>query len=53
MAYSVRMRCVIIKRVYCEDCTEEQARTDPFEHAIEEYEADQEDWKVLSVEEVE
>lgn len=47
--YSVRMECVIIKIVTCEDCTEEQARTDPFSYSVDEMEADQLDWKVLSV----
>jgi hypothetical protein len=51
MNYRVRVRCVVTKSVYCEDCTEEQARTDPFGHATDEQEMDQEDWKVLEVEE--
>lgn len=49
--FSVRLRCVVNKLVTCEDCTEEQARTDPFEHATSEVETDQVDWRVVSVEE--
>lgn len=48
--FTVRCRCTVTKLVTCEDCTEEEARTDPFEHAVDEVEADQEDYEVLSVE---
>ena len=47
--FTVRMRCTILKIVTCEDCTEEQARDEPFEHAVDEHEADQIDYEVLSV----
>jgi len=53
MAYLVRMRCVVIKHVYCEDCDEEEARHNPFDHAVDETEVDQVDWEVTSVEEIE
>jgi hypothetical protein len=50
-SWNVRMRCVVTKLVTCEDCTEEEARTNPFEHAVDEMEIDQVDWEVLSVRE--
>lgn len=49
-AWIVKMRCTITKSVYCVDCTEEEARTNPFDHAIEETETGQEDYEVQSVE---
>jgi len=50
-AFNVRVRCVVTKMVYCEGCTEEEARENPFDWASDENEIDQEDWEVLSVEE--
>ena len=49
--YSVKMRCVVTKLVTVEGCTEEQARNNPWQFAVDEVETDQEDWKVLSVKE--
>lgn len=49
--YEVRTRCVIIKLVTCENCTEEQARADPFKYSVDELEIDMENWEVLSVRE--
>lgn len=49
--YSVRMECTIIKIVTCEDCTEDQAKNDPFAYSVDELEADLLDWQVLSVKE--
>lgn len=46
----VRMKCTVIKDVYLDECTEEEARTRPFEHACEEHEIDMQDWEVKSVE---
>lgn len=51
--YVVTMRCTVIKQICCENCTEEQARREPFEHAIDEEEVDQIDWLVTDVEKVE
>jgi hypothetical protein len=48
----VTIRCVVQKSVTCADCTEEQAKRNPFEYAIEELETDQEDYDVLSVHKV-
>jgi hypothetical protein len=45
----VNARCVIIKSITCEGCTEAQAHDDPFAYAIDELEIDQEDWDVISV----
>jgi hypothetical protein len=43
------MECTITKRVICEECTEEQAMDEPFNHAIDEQEIEQIDYKVKSV----
>jgi hypothetical protein len=43
------MECKVTKEVYCVNCTEEQAKSDPFEHAVDEIEIDQIDYDVLSV----
>jgi hypothetical protein len=45
----VRMECTVIKDVCVDDCTEEQARNEPFEHASGEQEVDMRDWEVKSV----
>lgn len=49
-SFVVRMRCVVIKEVVVEGCTEDQAHDDPFEYAVDETEVDQEDWEVIRVE---
>lgn len=46
----VRVRCTVIKAIRCEDCTEDEAREDPFDHAVDETEVSQEDWEIESVE---
>ena len=50
-SWVVQMKCTVTKTVVCEDCTEEDARTDPFEYAIDEQETSQIDYEVTSVEE--
>ena len=50
-SWIVRMECTVTKEVVCEDCTEEQARNDPWTFAVDEMEIDQIDWKVQSVKE--
>ena len=50
--WSVTARCVVQKSIICENCTEEEARKNPFEFAVDELETDQEDYTILSVEEV-
>lgn len=47
--YTVRLRCTVHKIITCEDCTEEQARTEPYEHATDEMETEQIDWEVVDV----
>lgn len=46
----VRMKCEVTKEVVCENCTEQEAREEPWEHAISEEELTQIDWKVTQVE---
>lgn len=47
----VRMRCGVVKEVNCDNCTEEQARTDPWEYVVgDETEIEQYDWEVMSIE---
>jgi hypothetical protein len=48
-SWIVRMHAVVEKEVVCEDCTEKQARDNPFEHAIEEREISQYEYAVKSV----
>lgn len=48
-SWVVRVKCVILKEVICENCTREQAESEPFEHAVEECEVDQMDWEVQRV----
>jgi len=49
--WTVRVRCVVTKELSCPDCTEEDARTNPFEMAEDEQEIDQQDWEVIDVKE--
>jgi len=45
------LKCVVIKEVYCDDCTEEEARNNPWEHVEgDEMEIEQTDWEVQQVE---
>ena len=48
-SWLVRVRCVVIKEVVCEDCTREQAESLPWDHAEQETEIDQVDWEVERV----
>lgn len=50
-SWIVRMRCEVVKEVVCDDCTEEEAETNPWDHAVEEREQGQYDWTVLDVKE--
>jgi len=49
MAYIAKVRCVVYKSVYCENCTEDDVWFDPWAHAIDEQEIDQHDWEVVDV----
>jgi hypothetical protein len=48
-SWLVTMRCTVTKEVVCENCTEEEARANPWDHAISEEEMGQEDWEVKDV----
>lgn len=48
-SWIVTMKCVVRKEVICDDCTEDDARNNPWDFAGNEMETDQEDWEVLSV----
>lgn len=47
--WTVRIRCVVEKEIFCQDCTEHEARHDPWSYAHDEREIDQIDWTVLAV----
>lgn len=49
--WEVKMKCVVYKNVTCECETEDEARNNPWDHAVNEQETDQVDWEVLSVKE--
>lgn len=49
-SWIVRAECHVTKEIICEDCTEEQARNDPFEHAVDENEIHGDTVRVVSVE---
>lgn len=49
-SWIVTMKCEVTKEVIVEDCTEREARENPFDHAVEENEIEQYDWRVLRVE---
>lgn len=44
------MRCVVTKTVTLEDCTEEQALNNPWDHSVDEQESDQRDWDIERLE---
>lgn len=48
-SWIVTMTCTVVKEVVCDDCTEAQARDDPFEHAVDETEMYQEEYHVTRV----
>lgn len=47
----VTMRCVVTKDVCVGPCTEEEATTNPWDHAEDEQEVSQEDWEVKTIRE--
>lgn len=49
-SWIVTLECVVKKSVVTDDCTEYEARNDPFGHAIQETEIDQRDYDVKKVE---
>ena len=48
-SWIVRMKCEVDKEVVCNDCTEEQARENPWDYAVDEREVGQTDCKIESV----
>lgn len=46
----VRVKCVVHKDVFVDNCTEDQARSSPWEFSSGELEVDMSDWDVKSVE---
>ena len=49
--WEITMKCEVRKLVYLENCTEDQANSDPWEYATDEREIEQIDWEVESVKE--
>ena len=47
--FSVTMECTVKKCVTCECETEEEARTNPWDYAVNEIEIDQTDFDVIDV----
>ncbi len=45
----VKMKCVVEKEVFVNNCTETEARLNPWDHFDDEIETCQEDWEVISV----
>lgn len=48
-SWIVRVKVTSIRELVCEDCTEEQATENPFDHAVWDDEVHQEDWRVQTV----
>lgn len=48
-SWVVRVRCVVTKELICENCTREQAESNPYDHAANETEIEQYDYEVQSV----
>ena len=44
------MKCEVIKDVFCDNCTEEEAKTEPWSFAGGDAEVDMRDWEVIRVE---
>jgi len=49
-SWIVTIHATVTKKVVCENCTEAQARNDPFEFAVDENEVEQDDWEIVRVE---
>ncbi len=47
----VTMRCIVTKSVEVSDCTFAEAQNNPWDHADNEMEVEQIDWKILKIEE--
>ncbi len=47
--FTVRMERTVVTLVTCTDCTEDEARDNPWDYATDEQDIDQVDWRVLRV----
>lgn len=47
--WTVKVKCVVEKELYCQDCTEEEAKSDPFGRSCMETETDQSDWEIIGI----
>lgn len=47
----VKVECVVRKDIFCNDCTEEEAKNNPYGHYDSEVETDFIDYEVIRVEE--
>lgn len=45
-SWIVRVKCTVTKEVTCDNCTEEEARNDPWGYATNERDIDLVDWEV-------
>lgn len=50
-SWIVTIRCVVIKSVVCDGCTERQAREETWKYSVDEDEVEMIDWEVKNVEE--
>ena len=48
-SFVVTVDCKVRKIVTCEGCTEEQARANPWDYAVDETEIEQMDWEVVAI----
>jgi len=46
----VTVECVVKKKLYLEDCTQEQATKEPWDYAVDEEEYEQTDWTFIGCE---
>jgi len=47
----VTVKCKITKEIYVENCTEEEAKNNPWDYSIDEREVEQVSWEFVSTEE--
>jgi hypothetical protein len=48
-SFVLTVRCVVERQIVCEDCTEAEARDDPWSHATDERDMSMPDWKVMDI----
>jgi len=48
-SWIVRMRCEIVKEVFCKGCSEQEARENPWDYSSDETEIEQTNWEIESV----